>query len=147
MRRDKPRTGGRARTRGRTAGNIDAYVGARIRSRRELSNLSQESLAARLGISSQQLQKYEAGINRISASRLFECSRELDVPVSCFFEGLEDAEPARQETRRPDADSSQQTLEAAELLRMFATIDDASMRSKLIALLRALAARHLRASG
>ncbi|HLC08937.1 MAG TPA: helix-turn-helix transcriptional regulator [Methyloceanibacter sp.] len=147
MRRDKPKTGGRARTSGRAAGNIDAYVGGRIRFRRELSNLSQESLAARLGISSQQLQKYEAGINRISASRLFECSRELDVPVSFFFEGLEDAESPRQETRGPAAGNAQQTLEAAELLRMFATIDDASMRSKLIAHLRAFAARYLRASG
>jgi len=87
MRTDKPKAAGRARAKLLAAGDIDAHVGERIRFRRGLCSLSQEELAAKLGVSPQQLQKYETGINRISASRLFECSQVLDVPVSCFLRG------------------------------------------------------------
>lgn len=147
MRTDKVGTGSRARANGRAAGNIDAHVGERIRTRRRLCGWSQQELAAKLGISSQQLQKYEAGINRISASRLFECSQLLDVPVSSFFEGLDHAEPAPQGARVPRSGSLQPAPEAAELLRVFAMIEDSAVRSKLVALLRAFAAQGSRETG
>jgi transcriptional regulator with XRE-family HTH domain len=65
--------------------SIDIQIGERLRFRRELLNITQEQLAKDLHISFQQLQKYERGINRISASRLFEASKLLDVPIGFFF--------------------------------------------------------------
>jgi len=76
---------------------VDVHIGQRLRMRRKLAGLSQDQLAERLGITFQQVQKYEKGTNRISASRLFDAARLLSVPVSYFFEGLaaSDAEPER----------------------------------------------------
>jgi transcriptional regulator with XRE-family HTH domain len=73
---------------------VDAHVGERLRSCRTLTGLSQAQLAERIGITFQQVQKYENGANRISASTLYELSRVLGIPVSYFFEGL-DAPGAR----------------------------------------------------
>jgi transcriptional regulator with XRE-family HTH domain len=67
---------------------VDVHIGQRLRMRRKLAGLSQEQLAERLGVTFQQVQKYEKGTNRISASRLFDAARLLSVPVSFFFEGL-----------------------------------------------------------
>ena len=67
---------------------VDVHIGQRLRMRRKLAGLSQEQLAERLGVTFQQVQKYEKGTNRISASRLFGAARLLSVPVSYFFEGL-----------------------------------------------------------
>ncbi|MDE2385689.1 MAG: helix-turn-helix transcriptional regulator [Alphaproteobacteria bacterium] len=67
---------------------IDVHVGARIRMRRQLINMSQERLGELLGITFQQVQKYEKGSNRISASRLFYSAKTLGVPINFFFEGL-----------------------------------------------------------
>lgn len=67
---------------------VDLHVGARVRTRRKLMGVSQEKLADALGLTFQQVQKYERGANRISASKLFEIGRYLEVPVSYFFEGL-----------------------------------------------------------
>lgn len=68
---------------------VDLHVGARVRLRRKLLGVSQEKLADALGLTFQQVQKYERGTNRISASKLFEMSRVLDTPVAYFFEGLD----------------------------------------------------------
>lgn len=68
---------------------IDIHVGSRIRQRRALAGMSLMELAERVGISYQQMQKYETGDNRVSASRLWHIAHLLDVPVSYFFEGLE----------------------------------------------------------
>jgi transcriptional regulator with XRE-family HTH domain len=70
---------------------IDIHVGGRVRMRRMLIGMSQEKLGEQLGLTFQQVQKYEKGANRIGASRLFEISRILGVPVDFFFEGLEAA--------------------------------------------------------
>jgi transcriptional regulator with XRE-family HTH domain len=67
---------------------VDLHVGARIRMRRKLLGVSQERLADELGLTFQQVQKYERGANRISASKLFEIARFLEAPVAYFFEGL-----------------------------------------------------------
>lgn len=68
---------------------VDVHVGKRIRHRRWMVGMTQQQLAERVGIKFQQIQKYETGMNRVSASRLWEIARTLDVPVSHFFEGLE----------------------------------------------------------
>ncbi len=73
---------------------IDAYIGARVRLRRVMLGMSQEALGEHLSLTFQQIQKYEKGVNRISASRLFELARALDVPVQYFFDGLDDPDDA-----------------------------------------------------
>ena len=70
---------------------IDIHVGARVRLRRNLFGLSQTDLGKMLGITFQQIQKYERGVNRIGASRLFNLSHVLDVPISFFFDDLSPA--------------------------------------------------------
>jgi ribosome-binding protein aMBF1 (putative translation factor) len=67
---------------------IDVHVGSRIRLRRTLMGLSQERLGEALGLTFQQVQKYERGVNRVGASRLFDLSRVLDVPISFFFDDM-----------------------------------------------------------
>ena len=81
-----PTTGGAERE-GRSS-PIDAHVGARIRLRRTLMGMSQERLGEALGLTFQQVQKYERGVNRVGASRLFDLSRVLDVPISFFFDDM-----------------------------------------------------------
>src|SRR5271163_2988361 len=86
-RRPTRRIGGRAQ-------DIDHHVGARVRERRIMLGFTQQQLADLIGVTYQQAHKYERGINRISAGRLFEIAHVLSVPVNYFFEGLE-GDPAR----------------------------------------------------
>ena len=69
---------------------VDAHVGKRIRHRRWMVGMTQQQLADRVGIKFQQIQKYETGMNRVSASRLWDIAQAVEVPVSFFFEGLDD---------------------------------------------------------
>lgn len=71
---------------------LDAYIGARVRLRRLMLNMSQENLSGKLGVTFQQVQKYEKGLNRISASRIYELAQALSVPVSYFYDGLDQPE-------------------------------------------------------
>ena len=71
---------------------VDAHVGKRIRHRRWMVGMTQQQLADRVGIKFQQIQKYETGMNRVSASRLWDIAQAVDVPVSFFFEGLDDGQ-------------------------------------------------------
>lgn len=68
---------------------VDVHVGARIRHRRHMTGMTQEQLAAAVGIKFQQIQKYESGANRCSASRLYDIARAMDIPVEWFFRGLD----------------------------------------------------------
>ena len=74
--------------------DIDLHLGKRLRRRRRLLGLTQQQLATAIGIRFQQIQKYECGANRISASRIFELAAALEVPVGYFYEGLDVGEPA-----------------------------------------------------
>lgn len=74
--------------------HVDVHVGKRIRHRRWLLGMTQQQLAEQVGIKFQQIQKYETGANRVSASRLWDISDRLGVPVSFFFEGLAAAQPS-----------------------------------------------------
>lgn len=72
----------------RSANPVDVHVGSRVRLRRQVMKMSQEKLGDQLGVTFQQVQKYERGSNRVGASRLWKMSRVLDVPVGFFFDGL-----------------------------------------------------------
>ena len=85
----KPRSN-RGRSPLRKANEIDLKVGQRLRLRRQMLHLSQEQLATKVGLTHQQVQKYETGATRLSASRLVQVSQVLDVPVKWFFEGVSD---------------------------------------------------------
>nr|P15017.1 RecName: Full=Uncharacterized transcriptional regulator in ATPase CF(0) region; AltName: Full=URF4 [Rhodospirillum rubrum]AAA26459.1 pot. DNA-binding protein (URF4); putative [Rhodospirillum rubrum]CAA31250.1 ORF 4 (AA 1 - 108); homolog. to DNA-binding proteins [Rhodospirillum rubrum] len=77
----------------RTIHHVDAHVGQRVRQRRTALILDQETLARRIGVSFQQIQKYERGRNRISASRLYDIAKALAVPIDYFFSDLERGDP------------------------------------------------------
>lgn len=111
-------------------------VGVRIRERRVMMGLSQQQLARMIGVTYQQAHKYERGLNRISAGRLFEIAQVLDVPVSFFFEGLAAAAGEQQET------SPRQRM-CLELARNFALIDNEKHQEALSQMARALAAQSL----
>ena len=114
---------------------IDVHVGTRMRMRRQLINMSQERLGELLGITFQQIQKYEKGSNRISASRLFYSAKTLGVPVQFFFDGLPgvDAEGGFNEASKGDEFvATMMTPEGVQLAKAFSDADTATKR-KLIA--------------
>ena len=121
---------GRSSTRANAA---DRHVGARIRERRVMLGLSQQQLAQMIGVTYQQAHKYERGLNRISAGRLYEISQVLAVPISWFFEGL------KAETGRAGVTSRQRMC--LELARNFAAIDNERHQEALSQMARALAAQ------
>src|SRR5215831_229867 len=96
---DKTRVVRRRRQKSDKPNPTDVHVGSRVRLRRTLLGMSQEKLGEAIGLTFQQVQKYERGANRVGASRLFDLSRVLDVPVSYFFEEMEasvaDTSPSR----------------------------------------------------
>jgi len=111
----------------------DHHVGIRIRERRIMLGFSQQQLAQLIGVTYQQAHKYERGLNRISAGRLFEIAQVLQVPVSWFFEGLDgDASGAEQSPRQ---------RMCLELARNFAAIDNERHQEALSQMARALAAQ------
>lgn len=120
---------------GQRANAADRHVGARIRERRVMMGLSQQQLARMIGVTYQQAHKYERGLNRISAGRLFEIAQVLAVAVSWFFEGLADnAEPSEVSPRQ---------RMCLELARNFALIDNEKHQEALSQMARALAAQSL----
>ena len=102
---------------------VDAHVGKRIRHRRWMIGMTQQQLADKVGIKFQQIQKYETGMNRVSASRLWDISDVLGVTIAFFFEGLSDAKDAVQ----PDVDMMADK-EALELVRSYYAIPEAQRR-------------------
>jgi transcriptional regulator with XRE-family HTH domain len=121
---------------------VDKHVGSRIRTRRLLVGLSQEKLGEALGITFQQIQKYEKGTNRISASRLQQAARVLGVPVEYFYEGgpqLEGPQSGFAEGAAADYVSDfLMTNEGIQLMKAFMRIRDASVRRRVIDLIDAL---------
>lgn len=113
------------------ASAIDRHVGARIRERRIMLGLSQQQMADMIGVTYQQAHKYERGINRISAGRLYEITRVLNVPITYFFEGLDEADD--EDTMNP-----RQRM-CLELARNFANISNQKHQEALSQLARALA--------
>lgn len=109
---------------------IDIHVGERVRARRLLAGMSQDAFASQLGITFQQVQKYEKGANRISASRLYRMAKILNAPISYFFEEV-GAESLPGKLRR----------EGLELVRAFNSIGNQHMRRQVLSLIEALGDR------
>lgn len=115
---------------------VDVHVGKRIRHRRWMNGTTQQQLAEQVGIKFQQIQKYETGMNRVSASRLWDISNVLNVPVSFFFEGL-DAQPAADTSGSDMPGDILTDKEALELLRSYYAIPE-NQRRRLFDLARVL---------
>ncbi len=130
-----------------TPNPVDVHVGGRVRLRRTLLGLSQEKLGEAVGLTFQQIQKYERGANRIGASRLFEFSRILEVPVSFFFDDMPEGQAVvdgriawgladqPQAPLEPDPLTRRETL---ELVRAYYRIGDPSVRRRLFELTKSL---------
>lgn len=124
---------------------IDVHVGSRIRLRRNMLGLSQEKLGESLGITFQQIQKYEKGTNRVGASRLQAISAILTVPVSFFFEDAPGSSPTTQAGFAEDNEATYvvdflNSNEGVQLTRAFTKITDPKVRRKIIDLVKSLAA-------
>ncbi len=143
------RKGSRGRTPSGQPNPIDVHVGTRVRLRRTLLGMSQEKLGEALGLTFQQVQKYERGANRIGSSRLFDLSRVLDVPVSFFFDDMSDETKSQApslllgggleeppQTFDHDPLTKRETL---ELVRAYYRISDPQVRKRVYELARALA--------
>ncbi len=147
MAKSKPSYG-----RGRGISPIDVHVGARVRQRRALLGMNQTILGKALGVSFQQVQKYENGTNRISASRLFDLTRVLDVSIEHFFEDMPPEVAAispapkgrgkakKQPRYEPDLMLKQETL---KLVRAYYKIEDEDVRQRVYQLTKAMGAAGL----
>ena len=118
---------------------VDIHVGARVRMRRLMLGLSQDKLAETIGLTFQQIQKYEKGANRIGASRLFQLANALDVPVQFFYEDLQ--------KEGGDSTSSHELLtllatpDGMRLCRYFADIKDVHVKRRLLDLVKSLSSQ------
>ena len=119
---------------------VDKHVAQRLRIRRTLVGISQDELAKRLRLTSQQVQKYEAGETRISASRLYDIAQQLAVPITWFFDELEEekarkpslrADPPRQ-AAEPDFAKLMSRPDVQQLVKLYFDIDDERLRKKVI---------------
>jgi transcriptional regulator with XRE-family HTH domain len=129
---------------------IDVHVGSRIRLRRTLLGMSQERLGEALGLTFQQVQKYERGVNRVGASRLFDLSRVLDVPISFFFDDMPDSlasvyggQAARRaagfaEAQEGFGDDTLNRRETLELVRAYYRITDPAVRKRVFELIKSM---------
>jgi transcriptional regulator with XRE-family HTH domain len=123
------------------ANSVDAYVGMRIRARRMALGMSQDSLADKLGLTFQQVQKYEKGINRVGAGRLWNIAKILDVPITHFYQGLQGDEQAAGVAESGDTYiiDFMSSHEGAQLARAFQNIKDPGLRKRMLDLIKSLA--------
>lgn len=136
--------------------SLDEHVGYRIRMRRSLLGISQDRLASSVGITFQQMQKYERGVNRVSAGRLFEFSKLLDVPLTYFFEdftmgkqadpyafvgGLADTDQEGFEDEPLISENIMKKKETLDLVRLFYSIPTRPLRRQMLTLLKNIATR------
>ena len=119
---------------------VDVHVGKRIRHRRWMVGMTQQQLGEVVGIKFQQIQKYETGMNRVSASRLWDIATALDVSISFFFEGLDDEVVSMEEMMHPEQKGDLLAdKEALELVRSYYAIPE-QQRRRLFDLARVLSA-------
>ncbi|MET0337908.1 MAG: helix-turn-helix transcriptional regulator [Caulobacter sp.] len=128
----------------RSPNPIDVHVGARIRLRRRSLGISQERLAEDLGLTFQQVQKYERGANRVSASKLYEIARSLQISVTFFFDDLADPLEGRdagfaEDAANPFANTFLMTPEGLELAELFPKIRRPRVRRRILELVRSMA--------
>ncbi|HXL12927.1 MAG TPA: helix-turn-helix transcriptional regulator [Bradyrhizobium sp.] len=121
---------------------VDKYVGSRVRMRRIMLGMSQEKLGEALGLTFQQVQKYEKGTNRVGASRIAQISEILQVPVSFLFEGGPSGTKGYDEGTSPAYVSDfLATSEGLALTRAFTRIPDAKLRRSIVEMVEQIAAR------
>lgn len=130
------------------ANPVDAYVGARVRLRRNILGFSQQVLAEKIGLTFQQLQKYERGVNRIGASRLYDLSKALSTTVSYFFDGVDERRggPAEidgvyalsEDYEAPLKPDPIMRKETAELLKAYYSIPDEKLRKNVLNMAKSL---------
>src|SRR5262245_29688612 len=138
--RTASRTKNRSNSSARKPTYIDEHVAKRLRLRRALLDLSQDELAKRLDVTAQQIQKYEAGETRISASRLYLIAQHLSVPITWFFAELEEQagsappqdKPAEAPAQQSDLSELMTTREARKLVEVYFGIPDARLRRKML---------------
>lgn len=124
---------------------IDIHVGKRLRQRRTILGMSQEAIGDAIGVTFQQIQKYERGVNRIGSSRLYEFSRILSVPVAYFFEELEKGPSLTPNTvglseeAPPFAHDKISSRETLEIMRAYYRISDPRVRKRVFDLVKSLA--------
>jgi transcriptional regulator with XRE-family HTH domain len=138
----KKPTRGRGRRRSDGPNPVDVHVGSRVRMRRMLLGMSQDKLGEAIGLTFQQVQKYERGANRIGASRLFELSKVLDVPVSFFFEDMAALERPRSRAREAPPQEERDPMtkrETLELVRAYNRIGDPTVRRRVFEMVKAVA--------
>ena len=123
----------------RRPSSVDVHVGGRVRVRRRLIHMTQETLADLIDVTFQQVQKYERGSNRISASKLFAIAEALEVPISYFFEGLDETGERSAEGSEQNIHSFLRTSEGLELARLFPRIARGPLRRRILELVRAAA--------
>ncbi|MEM9224397.1 MAG: helix-turn-helix domain-containing protein [Pseudomonadota bacterium] len=122
----------------RSANSVDSHVGSRVRLRRLELGLSQEKLADQLGITFQQVQKYERGTNRIGASRLHQIAIVLQAPITYFFEGAADTQSPMNRETTPLSRALNDPA-TVRLVRAFASINDAQLKQKAVGIIEAIA--------
>ncbi len=145
----EPRNPRRSSAAGDEPNPVDLYVGQKLKARRNLIGITQEVLAEATGITFQQVQKYEKGRNRLSASRLFQFSRVLDVPVAYFFEGFLSTDLGiglqggfadnEQEPFESEAEAAEDIMlqkETIDLVRTYYTITDDKLRKDFLKMLK-----------
>ncbi len=136
-----------ARSQLRKPNPVDVHVGSRVRLRRTMLGMSQEKLGKAINLTFQQVQKYERGANRIGASRLYELSQVLDVPISFFFDEMPPSVGARPRGRTPGLSEGVEPYgadpmvkrETLELVRAYYRIRDPRVRKKVFELTKVLA--------
>ncbi len=129
-----------------TPNNVDVHVGQRLRVRRSLLGISQEKLAESIGLTFQQIQKYERGINRVSAGRLFQFSKILDVPVGYFYDqiegdamhGLVGLSDNDQDAFVGEDDDIMQRKETIDLVRTYYSIQDPQKRKEMLRFMKTM---------
>ncbi|MDC9701155.1 MAG: helix-turn-helix transcriptional regulator [Alphaproteobacteria bacterium] len=122
---------------------VDVHVGGRVRLRRALLKMSQERLASSLGLTFQQIQKYEKGSNRIGASRLWDISKTLNTPISYFYEGLavslERSKGLAEDEQHDYITEFYQSSDGLQLVRAFIGIKDPRIRRNIAQFVRSMA--------
>ena len=123
----------------RSTNAVDRRLGQRVRTRRLEIRMSQEKLAELLGVTFQQVQKYEKGVNRMAASRLFAIASALEMPIARFFDGISHGRATGvAETEDNFIHDALATPEGAQLMALFASIKSAKVRRRVLDLVKAL---------
>lgn len=123
---------------------VDSHVGSRVRLRRTLLGMSQEKLGNAVGLTFQQIQKYERGLNRIGSSRLYQFSKVLDVPVAFFFDempGDMGSQPSlASQVQQATYDENMSRRETLELVRAYYKVENRNTRKRIYELVKAIGA-------